>query len=172
MADLTSHQAATLSQQEAAAKIARLTDGEKISLMKIARLYARHGRHDHRDLIREAITRIFAGTKAWPREADAIHFLSGVIRSVTWEWKGKSLPEAAGAADIATSRHNGDVITEVDKIVALFDDDETAKKIVIAMMIGIKGDGLQTISGLDNAGYESKRTNIRCRIENFFATEQ
>jgi hypothetical protein len=46
-----------------------------------------------------------------------------------------------------------------------------ARKIVIAMMRGAKGAELQAFSGLDTADYESKRTNIRRRIENFFATQ-
>jgi hypothetical protein len=54
------------------------------------------------------------------------------------------------------------------KIIALFDDDAVAKKMVLGMMDGARGEELQAISGLGKTEYESKRTKIRRRIEKFF----
>ena len=52
--------------------LASLSDGERIALMKIARLYARKTPYDKEDLIQ--------GT-------GPVLFLGGVIRSIAWEWK-------------------------------------------------------------------------------------
>jgi hypothetical protein len=42
---------------------------------------------------------------------------------------------------------------------------------VAAMMDGARGEELQAISGLGKVAYESKRTKIRRRVENFFDAE-
>jgi len=169
---VTSHEALTPSQPETVARLAQLSDGEKISLLKIAKLYARHAGNDHQTLLREAFTRVLTGTKVWPKEAGAIEFITGVLRGVAWGWKSDSLSAAAEATGASSSQRDGNAVVEVDKIIALFDGDETARKLVVAMLDGAKGEALSIISGLDKAGYESKRAEIRCRIENFFATER
>ena len=45
--------------------LASLSDGEKIALMKIARLYARKTPYDKEDLIQEAFARVLGGRRAW-----------------------------------------------------------------------------------------------------------
>lgn len=54
---------------------------------------------------------------------------------------------------------------DVMKIIALFDDDPVAQKIVMAMMDGARGEELEQLSGLNSTEYESKRKKIRRRIE-------
>jgi len=160
---------AALSQLEVEIAIGRLTSGEKTALMKIAMLYARKTPYDHQDLVQEAFTRILSGRRVWPRDANACFFLGGVIRSIAWEWKRERPFDATGMTDVAVQERNANAAIDATRIVSLFDDDAVAKKMVIAMMDGAKGEELLSISGLGRTEYESKRTKIRRRIEKFFA---
>ena len=74
------------------------------------------------------------------------------IRRLTLEMKG-----AGGRGTLAK--------IDVMKIIALFDDDPVAQKIVIAMMDGTGGEELEQLSGLNSTEYETKRKKIRRRIE-------
>jgi hypothetical protein len=159
---------AWLTRSEATAAIARLTDGQKTALMKIARLYARTTPYDHQDLIHEAFARILAGRRKWPTYADTVLFLSGVIRSIAWEWRRVPALQAVDDSDVAAPERSANAAIDAARVVALFGDDPVAKKIVLAMMDGARGEELRAISGLDQLDYESKRKKIRRRIEKFF----
>jgi DNA-directed RNA polymerase specialized sigma24 family protein len=157
--------AAILSPAEAGAAIRSLTAADKIALTKIARLYAKKTPYDHEDLLQEAICRVLAGTRAWPRHLATLPFLWGVVRSIAWEWK-KELPDTpSDGADPASEERRAIAGLDVIKIIALFDDDPAAQIIVRGMMEGARGQELQDLSGLDKTDYESKRTKIRRRIE-------
>jgi hypothetical protein len=164
--------AATMSQPEVADAIARLTDGEKTAVMKIARLYARKTPYDPQDLIHEALARILGGRRVWPKGANTTFFLGGVIRSIAWEWKSEQPPEGRETTDVAVQERNAIAVIDAAKIISLFDDDAVAKKMVLGMMDGARGEELQAISGLGKTEYESKRTKIRRRIEKFFDAER
>jgi len=170
--DATTSENATLSQPEVEVAMARLTDGEKTALMKIAMLYARKTPYDHQDLVQEAFTRILGGRRVWPRDANTSLFLGGVIRSIAWEWKRERPFEIIGATDVTVEERNANAAIDATRIVLLFDDDTVAKKMVIAMMDGARGEELQCVSGLGKTEYESKRTKIRRRIEKYFAAER
>jgi len=161
-----------LSQLEVEAAVARLTDGEKTALMKIAMLFARKTPYDHHDLVQEAFARILGGRRVWPRDANALSLLGGVIRSIAWEWKRERPLEATATTDVTVPERNANAAIDAIRIIGLFDDDVVAKKMVIAMMDGARGEELQSISGLGKTEYESKRTKIRRRIEKFFAAER
>jgi hypothetical protein len=163
---------APLSQLEVETAIGRLTDGEKTALMKIAMLYARKTPYDHQDLVQEAFTRILSGRRVWPRGANASLFLGGVIRSIAWEWKRERPFKVTEATDITVQERNANAAIDATRIVSLFNDDMVARKMVMAMMDGARGEELQSVSGLGKTEYESKRTKIRRRIEKFFATER
>ena len=170
--DATTSANAALSQLEVEAAIRRLTDGEKTALMKMAMLYARKTPYDRQDLVQEAFARILSGRRVWPRDANASLFLGGVIRSIAWEWKRERPLEVTGTTDVAVQERNANAAIDATKIISLFDDDMVAKKMVIAMMDGARGEELQSVSGLGKTEYESKRTKIRRRIEKFFAAER
>jgi hypothetical protein len=170
--DAITSTSATLSQLEVELAVARLTDGEKTALVKIAMLFARKTPYDHHDLVQEAYARILGGRRVWPRDANTLLFLGGVIRSIAWEWKRERPFEVTGATDVAMQERNANAAIDAIRIIALFDDDTIAKKMVIAMMDGARGEELQSISKLGKTEYESKRTKIRRRIEKFFAAER
>ena len=71
--------------------LASLSKGEKIALMKIARLYARKTPYDKDDLIQEAFARVLSGRRTWTKGTGPVLFLGGVIRSIAWEWKSDGL---------------------------------------------------------------------------------
>ena len=157
--------AVTLSPAEAGAAIRALSVADKTALMKLARLYAKKTPYDYEDLLQEAMCRVLAGTRVWPRHVAALPFLWGVVRSIAWEWKTEFIEREADAADPQGEERRAIASLDVDKVLTLFDDDPAAQIIVRGMMEGARGQELQDLSGLDKTDYESKRTKIRRRIE-------
>jgi RNA polymerase sigma-70 factor (ECF subfamily) len=164
---VTSPRVAVRSQPELVEAIAQLTAGEKIAIMKIARLYARGTPYDHEDLIHEAFARVLEGRRTWPSHLGATAFFGGVLRSIAWEWRYDRHGETA-ATDVGCADGRADAALEAQKILAVFDDDPVAKRIVLAMMDGARGEELAAVSGLGKREYESKRTKIRRRIDRLF----
>lgn len=157
---------AVRSQSELVTAIAQLTAGEKIAVMKTARRYARGTPFDHEDLLHEAFARVLEGRRMWPSHIGATIFLAGVLRSIAWEWRrrpGETTPEG-----IVYGGHAADAALDAQKILAIFEDDPVAKRIVLAMMDGARGEELLAVSGLGRREYESKRTKIRRRIDRFY----
>jgi RNA polymerase sigma-70 factor (ECF subfamily) len=146
--------------------IKSLSDRDKSALLKVARTYARtrQTRYDYEDLLHEAITRVLEGGRKWPTAVPFMAFMCGVMRGIAWDWRGEvqnaDPEEATGPAE-------GDAIASIDaqKLVALFDDDPIAQKLIIGMMEGARGEELWEASGLTKTDYESKRKKIRRRIE-------
>ena len=161
-----------LSQCEVEIAIGRLSAGEKTALIKVAMLYARKTPYDYQDLVQEAFARILGGRRVWPQDVNVLYFLSGVIRSIAWEWKTERPLAATEPTDVAVAERNANAAIDAARIVALFDDDPIAKNMVIAMLGGARGEELQSVSGLGRTEYESKRTKIRRRIEKFFAADR
>ena len=161
--------AAALSPAEAGAAIRSLGAADKIALMKIARLYARKTPYDHEDLLQEALCRVLSGARAWPRTLAALPFLWGVVRSIAWEWRSETFDATPDGADPSGEERRAIAGLDIAKIIALFDDDPAAQKIVRGMMEGARGQELQELSGLAKTDYESKRTKIRRRIEKLWA---
>src|SRR5262249_21363814 len=142
------------SQPELVAAIAQLTAGEKIAIMKIARLYARGTPFDHEDLIHEAFARVLEGRRTWPPHLSAVKFFGGVLRSIAGEWRRDRHGEVP-TVEPATHPGAPDAALDAQRVVALFDDDPVAKRIVLAMMEGARGEELQAVSGLNGTEYQS-----------------
>ena len=156
---------ATLSPPEVVRAVNTLTNGEKTALIKVARLYARKTPYDHEDLVQEALTRVLDHRRLWPVGMSATLFLGGVIRSIAWEWKHEFHGEETDVGDEGVQERGTIARIDIRKIIALFDDDPVAQKIVMGMMDGARGEELLEASGLDPTDYESKRKKIRRRIE-------
>ena len=142
-----------------------LRDGEKTAIVKIARLYARKTSYGHEDLLQEAYCRVLDGRRGWLRGVPAVPFFHGVMRSIAWEWKREFTSQEIDIGDEGAVERGTLAKIDVMKILALFDDDPSARKIVLGMMDGARGEELQESSGLDPTEYESKRRKIRRRIE-------
>src|ERR1700704_100345 len=80
-------------------EIKALRDGEKIAIVKIARLYARKTRYEYEDLLQEAYSRALDGRRAWTWGVPAVLFFGGVIRSLAWEWKNEFVNEEIDIGD-------------------------------------------------------------------------
>jgi DNA-directed RNA polymerase specialized sigma24 family protein len=156
---------ATRSLTEVASALKALGDADKTALMKIARIYAARTCYGAEDLLQEAMCRLLSGARIWPRHVALIALLAGVMRSLAWEWRQQAATEAADATDLKSGEAHAIATIDIGRIIALFDDDAIAQKIVIAMLQGARGQELQELSNLGKTEYESKRTKIRRRIE-------
>jgi DNA-directed RNA polymerase specialized sigma24 family protein len=170
-----------LSEAEVRSEINSLTAGEQTKLIKIASYYARRGRisfEEPDDLVQEAICRVLAGKREWPRDLAKLRFLAGVIKSIAGDRK-RALRETVlldeerevgearrGLMDYEGTEVRG-ILAKLDlkRIMTHFDDDPIAQKILKAMAEGTTGEDLERASGLSRTEYESKRKKIRRRIE-------
>ena len=158
-------QTARLSRSEVIAAIRALTAAEKITLMKIARIYARVTPFGHDDLFQEAVCRLLDGGRALPRGAPILSVLIGAMRSIAWQWRAEAHEPSEDLADPRCGEATAIASIDAAKMVELFADDPIAQKIVIGMMDGARGEELQHLSGLGKVEYESKRRKIRRRFE-------
>src|SRR5215471_12326842 len=95
------------------------------------------------------------------RDVPAPSFFYWVIRNTAWEWTNKrkrEVPNDVIEIDDKGAAERG-ILAKFDvmKILALFEDDLIAKKIVMAEMDGARGEELLKLSGLSLTEYESKR---------------
>jgi hypothetical protein len=166
--------------------IEELTDSEKVALMKIARSYAQVSAYSGEDLIHEAFTRVLSGQVIRAGSLRTIHFLAQVVQSISWEWRerpDRAVADAhehheASCASLPTSHRPTNppewLLTDftnvmASKIVALFDGDSVATRLVIAMMDGAKGEELKSVGGLNEAEHQSKLRILRRRVGKFYA---
>ena len=150
---------------EASQAIRSLSAEHKTVLVRIAKAYAWKTSYGHDDLIQEALTRVLEGKRAWPRNLPIVVFLRGVMRSIASDWGPESRDDAVDVDAIGYVNHAGAARIDAQKMLALFDDDPTAKKIFLAMLEGVKGEELRALSGLAQKDYETKRTKMRRRLE-------
>jgi DNA-directed RNA polymerase specialized sigma24 family protein len=155
----------TYSSEEISAMIRSLTAHDKTALMKIAIKYAKKTNYGEEDLLQEACMRILAGRREWPRCVGVAPFLTGVMRSIAWEWQTNQQEECVDVDEIGFEDLTAPMRIDICKIVALFDDDPVAQKMLFALIDGVKGEELRKLSGLSRREYESKRTKIRRRLE-------
>jgi RNA polymerase sigma-70 factor (ECF subfamily) len=155
-----------LTAAEQIAVINSLTAAEQTALMKIAKHYAKvRIQFDPENLVHDAICRVLDGRRAWPKEVPATVFLGRVVRIIAWEWESDLPDPEINTGDEGAGGRGTLAKIDVMKIIALFDDDPVAQKIVIAMMDGTGGEELEQLSGLNSTEYETKRKKIRRRIE-------
>jgi hypothetical protein len=179
-----------LSEAEIRNEINSLTAGERAKLIKIARYYAWKGRfgsveEEPDELVQEAIYRVLAGLREWPRGLDKIQFLAGVIRGLAGDRKRalirnlkravpldekmevKEARRGRGKIDYEGAEARGILaMLDVKRILSsFFDDDPIAQKILMGVADGARGEDLEQASGLSPTEYESKRKKIRRRIE-------
>jgi hypothetical protein len=148
--------------------IQSLTDVTKTKLLKYATVKAAQTPYEGHDLFHEALTRCLEeGRRRWPKDLPLLKFLGGVIRSIASEWKEVPPSDPHQELDLGDGERNTIARIEADKMIKLFDDDAIAKRIVIGIMSGVRGEELRKSSGLNEIDYESKRKKIRRRIEKY-----
>jgi RNA polymerase sigma-70 factor (ECF subfamily) len=167
-----------LSEAEVRKEINSLTAGERTKLIKIASHYAWKGGisfEEPDEFVQEAVYRVLAGLREWPRGLEKIRFLAGVIKSIAGDRKrvlSRNLPlneemEKPTEARARWITEESSMVAKIDlkQIMPFFDDDPVAQKILLGMAEGGRGEDLQEVSGLSPTEYESKRKKIRRRIE-------
>jgi DNA-directed RNA polymerase specialized sigma24 family protein len=142
-----------------------ITDAQKTALMKIAKIYAGKTRYGHQDLIQEAYMRVLDGRRQWPRNVGVVPFLGNVMRSIKYDWRVQNHDDDVDVDSIGVEDHAAAARVDIQKIIALFDDDPVARKILMARMKGVSGEELRQISALTKTEFESKCTKIRRRLE-------
>jgi hypothetical protein len=174
-----------LSEAEIRKEIASLTAGERTKLIKIA---CYHAWKEPDDLVQEAIRRVLERKRVWPRGLEKLTFLKGVIKSIAGDRKREQAKREQFKREQAIKRTEvGRRATEVgrrslmdyegpqargmqagldlERIIALFNDDPIAQKMLVGMADGARGKDLQ--QGLSPTEYDSKRKKIRRHIEKF-----
>jgi RNA polymerase sigma-70 factor (ECF subfamily) len=157
-----------LSEAEIRTEINALTVADQTRLIKIASNHARLKRWklELPELLQEALCRVLEGRRTWPRDLPAIPFLIRVIESVASEHKSvRFVNEDIEIEDKGAAMRGTLAGMDVRRIIALFDDDPIAQKILMGMMDGERGEELEKECGLSQTEYESKRKKIRRRIE-------
>jgi hypothetical protein len=173
--------------------IKQLTVGEKVALVKIARSYARVASYAYEDLIQEAFARVLRSQLTRAGSVRTIDLLAEVVQTLAWEWLRQARDEPA-VTDLRQERLNArcaarpldhrahtpllpdwlrvsvvDMDEMASEIVALFDDDLPARRMVMRIMDGAKGKELRPIDGPCETEHLGKLRTIRRRIEKFYA---
>jgi RNA polymerase sigma-70 factor (ECF subfamily) len=89
------------------------------------------------------------------------------MKSIAWEWKrneGSTLDDI-DVSDEGAEARGAIARLDVKRVLALFNDDPIARKMVTEMMMGTKAKDLREACGLTQTAYESKRKKIRRRLE-------
>jgi DNA-directed RNA polymerase specialized sigma24 family protein len=149
-----------LSRDEIVGVVEALTDEDKTTLAKIARLYATKTPYDAVDLMQEAMCRVLGGDRKWPKDIPPLLVLSGVMRSVAWQWRRRelALDGGYGANDWPVDPPQ-EWQLYFEQFVASFEDDPVARAVLLAIMAGNKGtELLAVIDGILNseAGVEAR----------------
>jgi hypothetical protein len=109
--------------------------------------------------------RVLDGRRQWPRSVGVVPFLGNVMRSIKYDWRVLNHDDDVDVDSIGVEDHAAAARVDIQKIIALFDDDPVARKILMARMKGVSGEELREISGLTKTEFESKCTKIRRRLE-------
>lgn len=171
--------------------IETLPEVDWLRLHRIARAFCRSGAFDPQDLLQETFQRALDGTRQCPRHVGIVRFLAGAMRSIASDWSkarrrrheiGLAAPSGAlrevvvlardvdpDAYESLASRQETERLQKA--ILGLFADDPVARSMVEGIMDGIAGAELQSLTGLDETEFASKRRLIRRRIDKAFPKE-
>jgi len=153
-----------LSLAEIESLISKLTVADRTRLIRIVQKYEGRIKYEPEDLVNEALCRVLDERRSWPRRVETMPFLVEVIKSIASEWK-QDLQEEIDVGDEGVEEGGTLARIDIRRIIALFDDDPIAQKLLMGMAAGAKGEDLQKATGLSSTEYESKRKKIRRRIE-------
>ena len=171
--------------EDVRAAIEAFTDLDWHRVNRAAAYWAQLHGAEANDLLQEAIERALDGARICPAHVSVVAFLSGVMRSISADWRkararrgevrlmtedGRMVVDPIdarpNAAELAESLQQTQFIKQV--ILDLFEDDLVAQTIVEGDMDGIEGEELRSLTGLDLKAFASKRRLIRRRINGKF----
>lgn len=149
------------------------------------------------DILQEAYERVWAGRRPWPTTVKLLPFLSGVMRSITDQWRTKRQLRLTAASQAVVINQNGtvrlhltpagntpeDAIIEIEEalaerarfaemrqeLIGLFTADDVALLILEGMLKGLEGEYLRELTTLDKTAFATKQKKILRRIRKFQA---
>ena len=175
---------------EIAAAIRSFTPADLARLKMVARKYSFGRPIEPDDLLQEAYMRAL-DSRACPAHVGVVKFLAEAMRSIAHgeaekvenkvtfvpiaaagdsEDGASSVPDEADDAEtkiMNTQRAERSVAVHAT-IIALFNDDSTAKLVLEGMMEEMTVEEVRELTGLDKTAYDSKRKLIRRRIDKQF----
>lgn len=133
------------------------------------------------ELVQEAILRTLNGDRKWKKEMDTIPFLYSAMRSIAHAGFKKKSPENKKAsvvnengddmeitdtlplaeANLIQQEESADIKEKVEKIFAIFENDEEATLLLIGVMDGLSVSEIKDQMKLSETQYESIRKRIR-----------
>lgn len=173
------------SRDEIAASIRDLMEAQWIRLRKASAYFAWAYNLSSDDLLQEAFYRALAGSRKCPSNVDLVEFLVEAMRSIAngeaekVENQIDVIPVVQpgalveGAVDVKDSKESQEetmIAAESDEairqtLLGLFPNDRQARDLVDGILAGYEGEGLRTLTDLDQKGYASKRRLVRRTID-------
>lgn len=180
------------STQEAALTLRDLSQADLLRLKQIAKMRSSGlASLDWEDLVNEAVARVLAGTRRWPKSVPFIAFMAQTIRSVaSEEWRRLDQAQVTLESEMA-STDDGEPITSLADIAAnpihpereviarrtlreieaLFVDDAEAHQVLSGLAQGLAPAEIQTDSGMSPIQYASAQKRIRRGLARQFSVK-
>ena len=180
------------STQEAALTLRDLSQADLLRLKQIAKMRSSGlASLDWEDLVNEAVARVLAGTRRWPKSVPFIAFMAQTIRSVaSEEWRRLDQAQVTLESEMA-STDEGEPITSLadiaanpihperevisrrtlSEIEALFVNDAEAHQVLFGLAQGLAPAEIQTDSGMSPIQYASAQKRIRRSLARHFSVK-
>lgn len=175
------------SREEVVQALQSLSKADLLRLKQLAKLRC-VGLHvmDWEDLLNEAITRILAGSRRWPRQVPFLAFMAQTFRSIaSEEWRRLELANTTSESDLGDSHdsralesaaldpiHPGrEVLARkaLEEIEALFQGDPSAMAILQGFAQGYTPDEIMGQNGFSSTQYATLQRRIRRKLSKHFS---
>lgn len=158
--------------EEAAAQLSLLSRADLVRLQRFARLRSLGLTSiDWEDLLHEAIDRVLAGTRQWPKQVPFISFLCGVMRSIASEhWRLRLNSESTelddGTLELVADEHpsperQAAARQVLRKIEGLFESDRVALTVLRGLANGDDPGEIQRVGNMTDKNYAAAQKRIR-----------
>ena len=173
-----------LSQAELIAAIEKFSDLDWIRIEKAALHFRNRVGGDWEDLKNDAYLLALEGQRNCPKDVPVVTFLRNVIRSIASHHDRPDghtplsdeleAQEGTASGTVPLTEPADPVELTIDfesmfeEALALFDDDEVARKLFEGIVDGMKGQKLRDSLGLGQKEFDSKRRLVRRRLNQHF----
>lgn len=174
-----------LTADEVCAALRDLDELSRSKIDRVARWFAPRCRLPAEDLSQEAFTRLLAGTRKLPRQADAVAIISGVIKSIASQEvdairaglrEVRPPPDGSDGCDLtdpapspermlASARDDGAVLAAISRMI---EDDEQLQLLVEGICDGMRGEELETLLDVDTKQLATVRKRLSRRLQAAF----
>lgn len=175
------------SREEVVQALQSMSEADLLRLKQLAKLRCA-GLHvmDWEDLLNEAVTRVLAGSRRWPRQVPFVAFMAQTFRSIAnEEWRRLELANTTSESDLSDS--DGAPVLEsaavdpihpgremlarkaLEEIEALFHDDPSAMAILQGFAQGYTPDEIMGQNGLSSTQYATLQRRIRRKLSKHFS---